>query len=217
MKHYIFLCAIGISVTASAGYAQEHGPVGLTMGYPGNVAVIWHVSDRIAIRPGVSFSHSTIDSETSIALAGIALTTKTSSTAWRIDGRVTGLFYLKRWENVRAYVAPSYAYGRQQTTTSTSSPITGGVVLPPILGVAPGLNRVEMPRKITTPSHSVGGAFGAQYTPHQRFGMYGEVGFSYSHVRAPTLSTSSDTVGFSAGTRSTAFGTTTGAGIIFYF
>lgn len=43
---------------ASGAGAQEHGRVAVDLGYPPAFAVLWRVSDRIALRPEFSFSYS---------------------------------------------------------------------------------------------------------------------------------------------------------------
>jgi hypothetical protein len=66
--------------------AQERGDVGITMGDPAAVGVLFHVSDSLAIRPEVSFSTTTTD---------IPLTTS-SSTLYGVG--VSALIYVKRWD-----------------------------------------------------------------------------------------------------------------------
>jgi len=77
--------------------AQERGDVGITMGYPAAVGVLFHVSDSLAIRPEVSFSTTTAD---------ITLTTS-SSTLYGVG--VSALIYVKRWDALGAYVVPRYS------------------------------------------------------------------------------------------------------------
>ena len=45
--------------------AQEKGDIGLTISAPSALGVIWHVSERLAIRPEMSFSFSETDAESS--------------------------------------------------------------------------------------------------------------------------------------------------------
>ena len=49
-----FLLFIGTSANA-----QEKGEKGLVIAYPTSVGFIWNVTDRIAIRPDVSFTKAT--------------------------------------------------------------------------------------------------------------------------------------------------------------
>ncbi len=51
----LLVCGVG------RAYAQDDPRVGLTMGYPTSVGVLWHVTDRIAIRPGDRLLQDTSD------------------------------------------------------------------------------------------------------------------------------------------------------------
>jgi Outer membrane protein beta-barrel domain len=98
---------------AAAG-AQEHGKVGVTMGYPASIGVIFHATDKVAIRPELSFAKNTTDSTT------------LNSDNWIIGTGVSALFYLASHEHVHTYVSPRFTYTRSSTsiqssdTTSTS-------------------------------------------------------------------------------------------------
>lgn len=61
-----------------------------------------------------------------------------------------------------------------------------------------------------TDGYSGSGSFGAQYTPSRRFGIFAEVGTSYSHNKAKTGTTGLELTSNSVGTR-------TAVGAIFYF
>ena len=43
----LLVCGMG------SANAQDNPRVGLTMGYPTSIGVLWHVTDRIAIRPEI--------------------------------------------------------------------------------------------------------------------------------------------------------------------
>jgi hypothetical protein len=67
----------------------------------------------------------------------------------------------------------------------------------------------------TLTTHTATGAFGAPYTPHRHFGVFGEVGVGYSSVKS---STSPVLAGISVpSSTSRTWRTRTGAGVIFYF
>ena len=84
--------------------AQEAGQAGITMGYPGSIGILWHVSDSVAVRPEISFSTSSSDNEF-------------GADTTNVSGGASALFYVAKWDRVRAYVSPRFAYGR---TTSDS-------------------------------------------------------------------------------------------------
>src|SRR4051812_22975571 len=135
---------LGLSVCGTAA-AQEAGKVGVTMGFPGSVGIIWHATGRIAVRPEFSFTRTTTD---------VPITTK----AWTVGTGVSGLFYVSSHDNVHTYVSPRFTYtksrGSAQSTaiSDTSAKATG-----------------------------FAGSFGAQYSPSQRFSVFGEAGLGYTH------------------------------------
>ncbi|HZR23016.1 MAG TPA: hypothetical protein VFA59_05460, partial [Vicinamibacterales bacterium] len=47
---------------ARVGRAQQEPKIGLVMGYPAQVGVLWNASDRIALRPEFGFTHDSNDS-----------------------------------------------------------------------------------------------------------------------------------------------------------
>jgi len=89
----------------SPAVAQEKGKAGVTMGFPGSVGLLWHVTEDIAVRPEFSFAWSSSEAGTG-ASDGSTVSTGASV-----------LFYLRKWDDLATYVSPRYAFGR---TTSTS-------------------------------------------------------------------------------------------------
>ena len=50
-------------VAQSAALAQDKGDVGISMGYPVAVGVVFHLTDSVALRPEISFTHISSDSD----------------------------------------------------------------------------------------------------------------------------------------------------------
>ena len=196
----VVLMAIGCSLAAAPAHAQEKGRLGISMGYPASVGVLWHATERIAIRPSVSFDHSSAEFAVRTPVLGnIGAITTTSMTESNTVGlRVDALFSVGTWDNVRAYVAPGYGYEWSDFNTTNSTVVTG----------FPGLsnNRETLDRE--GHGHEVRGTFGARYTPHPRFGVFGEVGLRYFNGQTG-LGEASSTL--------KVVETTAGAGVIFYF
>ena len=169
--------AAAILLCASSASAQQPSGIGITMGYPGSIGVIFDTSDAIAVRPELSFGTTSISGPSSV---------KTTSHTFTIGA--DGLFYMHTYDHVRTYVAPHLDYSHSSNSINSGSDISGS-------------------------NHSVGfaGSFGAQYTPTDRFGVYGEVGLGFTHS---SLSGSSS--GFSSGATANAWGTRAGVGVIFY-
>ncbi len=175
--------ALGTPVLAAA---QDHGKVGLTLGFPGDVGVLWHVSESIAVRPAVTFSHSSADSS-----AG------GSSDGWGAGFSLSALFYVKKYDNVRAYLSPQFDYSHVSTSVTPSS--------------APGpVANVTTATTTTTSSNTGGGgAFGAQYTPTPHFSVYGELGLAFQHHRTNLASSLGPVTG-------STWGTFAAVGVVFY-
>lgn len=196
----IMILTIGVAVDAAA---QETGQVGVTMGYPASIGVIWHLSDRIAIRPEVSAqqisttSTSVITSYVGFGSNATTVTTTTQSTSdqWTIGVGASGLIYLQRWEALRTYVSPRFAYTRSTSSSTSSSSLAGGA------GTT----------EFTSNAYFVSGSFGAQYSLARRFGVYGELGLGYTHQSTEnTFAAAGSNTAHTIGTRS-------GVGAIFYF
>src|SRR5688572_22734925 len=111
------VCVIGIALwclsTASA-WAQDKGDAGLAISVPSTIGVIWHASDRLAIRPEVTFGFTETDGEGSLP----------DSSSRNVTIAVSALLYTHRWDEFRLYVSPRFTY--LHGTTSISSPVDLG-------------------------------------------------------------------------------------------
>jgi hypothetical protein len=159
VRRLAFAMAVALATPVLAA-AQDHGKVGLTLGFPGDVGVLWHVSESVAIRPAFSFSHSSSDSP-----AGGA------SDGWGAGVDLAALLYVKKYDTVRVYLSPQFDYSH--VSTSVTPAVTAG----PVTTVTTGTTTT------TTSTTGGGGAFGAQYTPTRHFSVYGELGVAYQHHR----------------------------------
>jgi hypothetical protein len=190
---------VGMVLVGTTASAQERR-VGLSMGYPANVGVLWTINDRIGVRPGVSFGHNSFDpgSLTLSLGTGSSVTTESTSESTFMGVRLDTLLSVGVWDNVRAYVVPGYEYQWSRFTRVESTINTGPFAAP---------KRTET-RETHGHEHHVSGLFGARYVPHPRFGIFGEVGLTWSDSRTDLFDTVSKGHGWN---------TTTGAGAIFYF
>jgi hypothetical protein len=180
---------VGLMIVGSAAtlFAQEPGDVGLSMGYPTSVAVLWHVTSRVAIRPEVSLNWTSTDLEIDFPIEGGDTSTDTFSTAVG----VSALFYVNATDRLRTYVSPRITY--VTTSTDTDAPFTSD------------LDR-------TLDGFQFAGSFGAQFAVGDRFSVFGEVGLAYSTTTATIGSPPIE-----AETRMRSFGTRTTAGVTLYF
>ena len=152
------ILVVSCLLVASAANAQDQSRLGLTMGYPATVGVIWHVSPALAVRPEFSFSQATT---TSTAYGSPSYSTDGS--AWGVGA--SALFYVHQWDKARVYASPRFLYSRTTTTTTQSSP-TGSAS-----------------NRWTGNAYAVSGSLGAQYSFARRFGVFGEAGFGYTDSR----------------------------------
>ena len=182
---------ITLAVVANTASAQDEPRIGITMGYPASVGVVWHVTDRVALRPELTATSSNND---------VTATTSTGSTLntndnWQVLFGVSAMLYLSKHEGLRTYISPRWAYTRVGSTSVSGSP--------------------------TSTSSSVGqtqfvsGSLGAEYSLGRRFAVFGELGVGYNHTtNSPTGS--SPVPLFTTSTSNTV-GTRSGAGVILYF
>ena len=139
MQRVAFIAASLLLLASLPATAQEKGQAGLVTGYPATIGLIWHATDRVAIRPDVSVTHSSSESQSGGS-------TVLSTSGWGVGFDVAALFYMSKSDNVRTYCSPQFGYTR---TTTESEP-------------SAGLARSES----TANTYSVAGAFGAQYLRH---------------------------------------------------
>jgi len=206
MKRLMLAVSVVLSVGAHA-LAQDAGQIGVTLGYPSAVGVIWHVTDNIAVRPEISFSTGSTESpaiRSTFSFPDVSADLgETSSTT--VTAGVSGLLYFGEWDKLRAYVSPRYTYAR--LTSSSGSTFSTDT---------------------RNSAYTVTGSFGAQYQLHRRFAVFGETGFGYNHARTtfssvillPVIPVGPNVpapVSRSEEINSHSWSTRSGAGVIFYF
>src|SRR4051794_21246037 len=96
------ITAAMLSLVGSTASAQDHGKTGVTTGYPSVIGVIWHATDKLAIRPDISLSGGSSGSN------GSAFDADTDR--WSVGTGVSVLFYLRTYDRLRTYVSPSFRY-----------------------------------------------------------------------------------------------------------
>ena len=99
----------------SVAAAQERGDVGVFMGYP-SLGLIWQASDKVALRPEISFDFSSSEVDSVFTGTGEA-------ESWNIGVGATALFYLSDADKLRTYIAPQFIYSRSEFgRTGTDGP-----------------------------------------------------------------------------------------------
>jgi hypothetical protein len=168
-----------VIVSAAASNAQETGQVGLTMAFPAAIGAIWQATDRLAIRPDFTFAHS--------EAGGNALVASNNSTGIGLSA----LFYVGKWDNLRAYLSPRFGYQRSSQTLGSVQTASGD-----------------------THQYSFAGSIGAEYQLHRRFAVFAETGVVYSQSSGTF---SSVDVGTSLPNTSKSWATRAGIGAVLYF
>ena len=188
--------AMVLAMAARPVSAQEAGDVGVTMGYPGAIGVVWHITDGFAVRPDLTLSRTTSESSTtsSSVFGGQSLSSSNTSEGWGTTVGLSALVNVRTIERLRLYVSPRLAYSYSSSDNET------------------GLTGSLSAFNATTTGIVASGSFGSQYNVHDRFAIFGEVGLQYT-----TLTTESDFPGSSNQTDSTSFGLRSAVGVTFYF
>lgn len=196
MRVRVLLGAVMLVLAARSAAAQTAGDVGVTMGYPGALGVIWHVTDGIAVRPDIALSRSTSESTTTASglFGGSSLSSSSTSEGWGTTVGVSVLVNLRTIDRLRLYLVPRLAYAR--STADNESGLSGALS---------GFTA-------KTTGVLASGAFGSQFNLHDRFAVFGELGLQYS-----TQTTTSDFPGSRTEAEGTAFGLRSAVGVTFYF
>src|SRR4030088_2665279 len=95
----ISLMMIMMSCLASVGSAQDTPRVGISMGYPAAIGVIWQITDGLALRPEISVQKSSTEFTESLSFGlsagGTPDTTTAASTStsdlWQVSVGLSAL------------------------------------------------------------------------------------------------------------------------------
>lgn len=162
---------LGLAGRASA----QDKKVGLTMGYPAAVGVLWHVTDKVAIRPELSLAGGSAET------TGSSFSSESDATT--IATGISALFYLNTADKLRTYVSPRFTYSHTTTEQDLSS-ITNSTA------------------KSTSTNTGGQGSFGAQYYVSNRFAVFGELGIGFAHTENSSNVTTTKGSAWAWGTRS---------------
>ncbi|HKT80340.1 MAG TPA: hypothetical protein VJP86_08970 [Vicinamibacterales bacterium] len=203
------LVATLLLLSVAPAAAQESNKFGVTMGYPSSVGLVWHATRNIAVRPEISFSHSSTDAKTTISIPSVPCafcdvafpeldpSLDASSTSW--DLNISGLFYLSEEGLLRVYGSPRFGWSH------VTSKIDSDGALASLDGLA------DLSRSYTT--YHAAGSFGVQFAVHPKLSVFGEAGVQMDWSGDDPVSDGFNTLEIS--TRS--YSSRTAVGVIFYF
>lgn len=167
--------ALGALLLVAGTAAAQDKKVGLTMGYPSAFGVLWHVTDKVALRPELSLAGGSAETN------GSGLNSKSDATT--IATGISALIYLNTADKLRTYVSPRFTYSHATTEQDLSS-ITNSNA------------------KTTTNNTAGQGSFGAQYYVSNRFAVFGELGVGFGHTENSSNVTTTKGTAWAWGTRS---------------
>jgi hypothetical protein len=196
MYRFLTGAVVCLLLTGGSASAQNVPTFGLVIGVPTQVGLLWQVTERVAVRPDVSWTWYRADTTATGLLAGYDASTRTTGVVLG----VSGLFYLGGHDDLRTYVVPRYGLSRSSSAIDSDLSISG---LPDQLQPATSI-------RSTRRSHAGSVAFGAHYTLGSRFGLFAELGLEFA---------SSSNGGGTGGLDSTArsVGTRSGVGVVLFF
>ena len=133
MRSYVVVgstfCLLGVAASVAA---QDRGRVGITMGYPASVGLLWHVSETTALRPEFTFNRDDASSESLVSAR---------SNFWSTAAGASVLFYSSVRDNLRTYVAPRFSYARTRGTSDITSSTTNSYAFAGMFGAQYSLGK----------------------------------------------------------------------------
>ena len=181
VRRLVWLSLSVIALSALPAAAQDK-KVGVTMGYPAAIGLLWRASDTVAVRPEFNFAGGSGESDGTFDV---------ESNSWAVGTGVSVLFYLKKYDRLQTYFTPRFSY----THSSSSSDIDGPVTNPE--------------PESSSNTYGFAGLFGAEQSIGDKFAVFGEVGFGFTHSKAKSNLTPSTPTSRNWGTRA-------GVGVVFF-
>ena len=91
-------CLAFVLTASGTAAAQDHGQVGVTMAFPAAIGVIFHATDKVAVRPEFTFTRNTSE------------TPAINASSWSFGTGISALFYLSSQDHVQTYISPRFSY-----------------------------------------------------------------------------------------------------------
>ncbi len=186
MRFSLFLrvaAIFSVMAFASVSEAQEK-KVGLVIGLPLDVGVLWQTSERVALRADVGFGFNTYESSNESGLSlgsGVLSTITTTSSSSTTTIGLSALFTIRNDDNLRLYIAPRGAIELAHHSFETE-------IVPPLPAE---LSRLGLAGEVSDSSegYEFDAMFGGQYRLRDRLALFGETGLAYRRSVFPSLTT----------------------------
>lgn len=191
MRLSVLVSACLWSMAAVPSWAQPARAVGLTMGYPAGVGLLWHVTEAVALRPDMSVTRSTVDTTTTQTLLGSTVQAAETTTEWNTSAGVSVLVTLHDTERLRLYAVPRIAWFRSDRSND-------------------GANAVAIDSDYDGLQAS--GGVGAHYGLGDRVAVFGELGVQYVRQTVSSRFGTSE-----IRSRTTTTGVRSAVGLVLYF
>jgi hypothetical protein len=202
MRPLVLVLVIAVvALLPAAASAQPTKPVAVTLGYPAAAGVLWHLNDRLAVRPDVTLNRNetktTITSTSSGLFGGGASTVTSTQTDTTWSAGLSLLVTLADVDDLRLYFVPRVSYLR--ATTSSDASLAGFTGLDAFTADNDGVTAL--------------GGFGAHYMLGTRAAVFAESGVQYVRQSFTSgISGASDTK-----STTTSVGLRTAVGFAVYF
>jgi hypothetical protein len=165
----VLACVLAAFATLpSQATAQATAKLGLSIGYPTSIALLWHPSARVGIRPEMALDFGHVET-TSTSIFG---TSRSTSDTRAVGVGISALFVVHQEENLSLYLSPRYIHRRGKTTYTRDDP-------PGVFGLSPDRREFN--------GHTAGGSLGARYALGAHFGVFGEVGVDHDRDKSTGL------------------------------
>ena len=200
LSRFLLAAAAAVVLLPHTAAAQPPGPLGLVVASPGSVGVLWQATDRIAVRPLLSFQRTSLKAEYNLdpeilayyGLLGLSLPVLEPEAYWSVNLDVGVLVTLAQRDALRLYVAPQI--GRNWAST-------------PVRDASNSTIRAQ-------------GLFGGQYALSDRFSLFAETGLEVQrNTREAVLPSIGALYALDSFTKTTttSVGTTSSVGLVFHF
>ena len=176
----VLLLAVFMTVAGDRALAQEVRSLGLTIGYPASVGVLWQVSSRLGLRPELALDFSTTETAVDLPFSG---TITTSTDSWEAGVGISALILVRRWDATSFYITPRYVFTTGDSTTTRDPP-------------DPRVVTADGPRRTI---HAYSGSVGFHQAIGTRFGIFGELGLRHQRFHGQAIEASGTGISSGAG------------------